>query len=219
MLYYLPSCNFTAAHKETSAVIRKYLQEKHNAETGACCRIMKNRLQPGDEVLQNCQNCTWIMQENRPDIPQASLYEFLLEDVAFPWPDYHGERITVQDCLRAAGKPAEQQAIRTMLERMNMVPVELAENRENTRFCGTWRYEPVSPANRRDEPQRCAWVDERGWITPAAPQEKQRIMQEWVKQYETDRVAVYCNSCLKGVLLGGADGVHVLDLAFAGMMK
>ncbi|MBR0214845.1 MAG: hypothetical protein IJL95_09010, partial [Solobacterium sp.] len=95
----------------------------------------------------------------------------------------------------------------------------LAENRENTRFCGTWRYEPVSPANRRDEPQRCAWVDERGWITPAAPQDKQRIMQEWVKQYETDRVAVYCNSCLKGVLLGGADGVHVLDLAFAGMMK
>ena len=216
MLYYLPSCNFTAAHKETSQIIRQYLSTR-GVETGGCCRVMKNRLQPGDSVVQNCQNCTWIMQENRPDIAQTSLYEFLLADETFPWPDYHGERITVQDCLRAREKPAEQRAIRTMLERMNMVPVELTENYEKAFFCGTWRYEPVSPANLRDEPERCAWVEERGLITPVDPAEKQQLMQEWVKQYETDRVAVYCNSCLKGVLLGGADGVHVLDLAFAGM--
>ena len=43
--------------------------------------------------------------------------------------------------------------------------------------------------------------------------EKQKEeLEKWVSQYTTDRVTVYCNSCLKGVQLGGADGVHILDL-------
>ena len=217
MLYYLPSCNFTAAHKETSAVIRKYLKEEKGLDIGVCCRVMKNRLQPGDEILQNCPNCAWIVGENDPQVIQKSIYEYLIEDDSFPWPDYHGERITVQDCMRSAERPQEQKAVRIMLERMNMVPVELEENYEKSRFCGTWTLEPMAANNLKDEPERCVWVEEHHLLTPVDPEEKKRRMEEWVRQYETPRVTVYCNTCLKGVLLGGADGIHVLDLAFAGL--
>ena len=217
MLYYLPSCNFTIAHKETSAVIRKYLKEQKGMDIGLCCRVMKNRLQDGDEILQNCPNCSWIIGENNPAVMQRSIYEYLIEDEMFPWPDYHGERITVQDCLRSAERPAEQHAVRTMLEKMNMVPVELEENYEKSRFCGTWLYDPVDPRNLKDAPERYAWVKETGMMTVLDPEEKLQRMKDWVSQYETDRVVVYCNTCLKGVLLGGTDGIHILDLAFAGM--
>ena len=38
-------------------------------------------------------------------------------------------------------------------------------------------------------------------------------MEEWVQQYQTERVVAYCNACVKGIVLGGARGVHLLQLA------
>ncbi|MBR3006827.1 MAG: hypothetical protein IKH68_09240 [Erysipelotrichaceae bacterium] len=53
---------------------------------------------------------------------------------------------------------------------------------------------------------------EEEYITVLPEEEQKKEMEKWVSQYTTKRVTVYCNSCLKGVQLGGADGVHILDL-------
>ena len=35
---------------------------------------------------------------------------------------------------------------------------------------------------------------------------------EWAKQYGDRRVVTYCTACLKGTLMGGAKGVHLMQL-------
>ena len=52
-------------------------------------------------------------------------------------------------------------------------------------------------------------------IIPVPEEEWEQRMQDHVSQYTTDRVVCYCNACLAGVKLGGANGVHILELAAA----
>ncbi len=46
---------------------------------------------------------TWVafLQEHSSQTKSISVWEILDEDNDFPWADYHGEVITVQDCWRA----------------------------------------------------------------------------------------------------------------------
>ncbi|MBQ6217229.1 MAG: hypothetical protein IJK53_07570 [Erysipelotrichaceae bacterium] len=209
--YYLPSCKFKAGHKETSEKIQAYLRAKEDHVICGCCRVSQGLFKEGDRVLTNCTSCAIITDECSPQTKEISIYEYLLEDKDFKWPDYHGERITVQDCYRSKHKPEMQKAIRECLKRMNMVPVEIEENYEKTMFDGIYRYMPISQSNLTLAPKYFSKMEEE-YITVLPEEEQKKEMEKWVSQYTTDRVTVYCNSCLKGVQLGGADGVHILDL-------
>ena len=59
------------------------------------------------------------------------------DDETFPYPNHHGEAVTVQDCWRSKENAAEQEAVRKLLRRMNFEVVELEENRERTKFAAT----------------------------------------------------------------------------------
>jgi hypothetical protein len=97
---------------------------------------------------------------------------------------------------------------------MNMRPVELEENHARTRFDGIYKYRRISDANLALAPKQYGRIQKE--FIDVQPEDVQKAqMSEWVKQYRTDRVVVYCNSCLKGVQLDGADGVHLLELITA----
>ncbi len=209
--YYLPSCRFKAGHKETSEKIQAYLRTKDDLVIAGCCRVSQGLFKEGDRVLTNCTSCAIITDEVSPQTKEISLYEYLLEDRDFKWPDYHGEAITVQDCYRSKHKPEMQKAIRKCLEKMNMVPVEIEENFEKTMFDGTFRYEPISASNLKLAPKYFEKL-QKEYIEVLPVEQQKKELENWVSQYKTDRVTVYCNSCLKGVLLGGANGIHILDL-------
>ncbi len=209
-VYYLPSCRFKAAHPETSRALQSWLRDK-GVKVCGCCRVSQNLFQAGDLVLNNCSSCAAITDEASPQADEISLYEYLLQDTAFPWPDHHGERITVQDCYRTIHKPHVQHAIRECLKRMNMVPVEIEENFDRTLFDGPFRYRPLAKSNLELAPRFYGKIRDE-YIEIIPKEEQIQRMKEWAEQYQTGRVAVYCNSCLEGVLMGGADGVHILDL-------
>lgn len=209
MIYYLPSCNFTAAHKDDSMKIRAWMKE-HGVTVAGCCRPTQNLLKEGDLVLHNCTSCNLITLEASPRADQMSVYEYLLNEASFPWPDFHGEEITVQDCWRARNNMNEMKAVRECLKRMNMVPVELENNYEKTAFDGPFLYTPVSQANLKIAPKTYGKIAEE--ITPLPKEDIAGIMKEWVKQYTTERTAVYCNACLRGIEMTDAKGVHLLSL-------
>ena len=94
---------------------------------------------------------------------------------------------------------------------MNMVPVEIEENYEKTKFDGVFRYQNVSQSNLDLAPKFFNRIQNE-YIEVIPKEEQKQFMEEWVKQYKTERVTVYCNSCLTGVLLGGTNGIHILDL-------
>lgn len=212
MYVYLPSCNFTAACPKSSAKIKAYLAQKPDMKVSGCCRPTQKTLTAGDTVLSICLTCSAITREVSPQAREMSFWEYVLTDPDFPWPDFHGEKMTVQDCWRARNKPALQHAVRDCMRRMNLEPVELEENFEKTQFDGVWRFsdKPVK-VNIGIAPVYFTEVRDHG-ITPLPPEEQQACMVEWAKQYRTDRVLTYCNACLKGVQMGGANGVHLMEL-------
>lgn len=211
MIYYLPSCKYKAAHPQSSQKIQRYLSGLPDVRIAGCCRVSQSLFAPGDTVLTNCTSCAAITDEVSPQAKECSVYEYLLGIPDFPWPDYAGEAITVQDCYRSRHKPAMMRAVRECLRRMDLRPVELAENLENTRFDGVFQFAPVAKGNLELAPAFFTPIQQ-SYVEPLPPEEQKKRMQEWVRQYRTDRVVVYCNSCLAGVRLGGANGVHLLDL-------
>ena len=48
-------------------------------------------------MVSICHNCSAIFEERHPEINSQSIWELILEDENFNYPNYHGEKITVQD--------------------------------------------------------------------------------------------------------------------------
>ena len=212
MYIYLPSCNFTAACPESSKKIKRYLSCKTDVMVAGCCRPAQKSLSQGDTVLTVCLTCSAITREVSSQVKEMSFWEYALTDPDFPWPDFHGEMMTVQDCWRARNLPKLQHAVRQCMERMNLVPVEIDENYENTQFDGVWRFSDAGvKRNISIAPEYFGRIRDHG-LEIIEPEEQKYRMEKWVKQYTTQRIAAYCNACLKGIQMGGARGIHLMEL-------
>ena len=211
MFRYYPSCNYTIASPEGSKKIKEYLKSNHNMEVEGCCRPGHKKLEEGDTAVTICQSCSIICRENAPFSNEVSVWEILDSDKNFNWPDLKGERITIQDCWRAKGKENLYKAVRSIMKKMNIEIVELEENYDNTEFCGVFRYNEMLPTNKKIAPN--FFVDYMANnIELHSTEEQQELMEVHCRKYTTDRVVCYCNACLRGVIQGGAKGVHLMDL-------
>ena len=216
MYVYFPSCNFTKASPQGTKKIREYLQQRYGVRVAGCCRPGHKTLEEGDIAVTNCQSCSAIIRENVPNVNEINIFQLLVNDEQFPWPDLGGESMTIQDCWRARNKPAVHEAVRAAMRKMNLNIVELAQNREDTPYCGVFRYNPMNPANLKIAPNYFGPGME-GQLQLCPPEEQQKRLEEHARQYTTARVAVYCNACLVGLNKAepatGVHGVHLLDLA------
>lgn len=211
MYVYLPSCNFTAALPEISEKIKQYLAAKSDVKVVGCCRPAQKQLTSNDTVLSVCLTCSAITKEVHSAGSEMSLWEYIINDQDFPWPDFHGEEMTIQDCWRARNNSQMLDAVRICMTKMNLKPIEISENREKTQFDGIWRYNPVLKKNMDIAPNYFHKVAQTG-LEIISPEEQTRRMRAWVGQYTTKRVATYCTACMKGVQLGGGNVVHLLEL-------
>ncbi len=208
MIFYLPGCDVRKNHPEAVGKMTAYMEDQ-GLRQAVCCRKDLGYIGEDDEIIQNCTLCDLVLRERLPENTVRSLYEFLL-DTGFDFPDYYGRVITVQDCWRTRNNRPLQDAVRECLRRMHFTVRELAENYENTRFCGVWLNNPAAPDLPAVTPELTAYLDQyRTILTPAEQQER---MKEWVSQYDTDYTAVYCNGCERGIRLGGGHPVHMIEL-------
>ena len=206
--YFYPGCKFTAHDKQASKALVAYCKTKLNAHIAKCCSIDYAIAQPEDTVLYICPTCALILAEANPGIHLVSLYEAILDDETFPWPDLQGEAITIQDCWRSHANPNMQHAVREVLTRMNATIVELEENFENTTFCGTSvlsepapRYEKVAPRLFADP-----------IFKPLPPEKQQQAMIEHATQYTTSKVVCYCTGCYAGIVQAGRTDIEAIHL-------
>ena len=141
----------------------------------------------GSTMVSLCHNCSAIFEERSPEIQRQSLWELILEDENFPYPNYGGEKITVQDCWRQKENRAEQDAVRELLRRMNFEVVELEENYARTKFCGYSLYQPQPPRNPKLAPKRFLYGAQ-GLFQEHSPEEKQRLMREHCAKISTENL-------------------------------
>ena len=215
MQYYFPSCKFTQMKPETSEKIKRFM-ETEGVRVVGCCRPGHKALSGWNDIaITVCETCSIIIGENRPAAKVISLYEWIDGLAGFPFPDYKGERITLQDCYRAKAKAAEKEAVRNVLRKMNMEVVELSGTEDELRFDGKFLFSPISAGNLALAPRRFAEIQKD--ITEKTAEEADAWLKEYCRRFQTKRVACYCNSCFAGLEQGLPEGkaaVHVAELLF-----
>lgn len=178
--YYIASCVFTSQFPELSLRIQNYVRERFGYTVVRCCvprykiREFEEKMPEGalrecwsslpdsglfaagDSVYSLCHNCNNIIGEMHPGVQVHSLWELIDSDSAFSFPNFHGLRAYVQDCWRSRDRIDEQNAVRSLLTKMNINVMELSDGREQTDFCGVSLYRP-SPREIRDWRQNTMW--------------------------------------------------------------
>lgn len=234
--FYVASCNFTEEYPEISKKIMNYVKEKFNMPIIRCCvanykveefenRMPENyreawkkiphyeKFPAGSTMISLCHNCSAIFEERHPEIKCLSLWELILKDDNFSFPDFHGEKITVQDCWRSKENRSEQNAVREILKKMNIEIVELEENFERTKFCGYSLYQPQPPRNALLAPKRFV-ANAKEFFQEHSQAEKEQLMKKYCAQFSTEKIIAYCHYCVRGLKLGNVNGIHLAEILF-----
>lgn len=210
---FLPACKVKVKYKYTSEKLQEYLEQKENAETVGCCKVFCKKVGADDSAIVICNNCAAIMEESSDVSKIDFVWNIIDSDPDFIFPDYHGEKMTIQDCWRAHEKRDVQDAIRSIMRKMNIDTVELDENYEKTKFCGADLLEPCTDIEKKFAPQRYA-VDGANMYKPLPKDEQEQYLKNYCKKITTDKVVCYCMACLDGIERGGKQAVHLLELIF-----
>ena len=233
--FFVAGCVFTKEYTALSKKVCDYLRGK-SVPIIRCCvdkykvaefenrmpenyrdewRAIKHfeKFPPGSTMISICHNCSAIFEERHPEIFRESIWEFILSDKNFPYKNFGGEKISVQDCWRSKENSAEQEAVRELLRRMNFEVVELEENHSRTKFCGYSLYQPQPPRNPKLAPKRFLH-GAKGLFQEHTPEQKKFLMQEHCARIPTEKVAAYCHYCVRGLKLGSKKVFHLAELLF-----
>ena len=203
---YFPSCNFTKASPEAAKRLRGYLKEK--MPVAGCCRFDKTSWPAGSTALYFCQACRETLEAKETNhLELENLFVWLSRQEDFPWQNYSGMTVNVQDCWRDRLHPEIFDAVRNILEKMKISVLELQDNREQSLFCGNLHMEPKDPNN-------VALLEQfPGVHLYELPEEVQKkLMAEQCATYTAPLTVTYCNRCTSGILLGGGNAVHLMEL-------
>ena len=237
MKYYIASCVFTSKFPELSFRIQKYIEERFGYSIARCC-VPKYKIkefeekmpegwirddwsnlkdcgdyQEGDEIYSLCHNCNNIIEEMHPGVQVRSLWELIDQDETFVFPDYSGLKVTLQDCWRARHRKQEQDAVRSLLKKMNIEVEELAVHGKDTMYCGHSLYREQPKRNPTLAPK--FYVEgAKGLFIPHTIEEQEQLMKQHASQYKTDVVVCYCHYCLEGLDMAKVDGRHIAHMLF-----
>lgn len=211
---YFPSCKFKAGYPETSKKLAEYITSRYGMTITGCCRGNLQLLKEGDTAVCICNTCSAFCDESSKARRIVSIWEIVAKDEQFPFPDYKGKEIALQDCWRAYDKRSEQDAVRELMRKMNIRVVELPENYEKTCFCGTGVLQMPPDYYHELAPKRFGKDAPNHFFQPYTDEDKIERMRVHCADITTEKVACYCVACANGINLGGKKSVHVMELLF-----
>ena len=210
---FLPSCKVKKQFGNASTKLKDYLEQTQSVETVGCCKVFCNKTTKDDTAVVICNNCAAIMEESSLVSNIEFVWKIIDHDENFDFPDYHGERMTIQDCWRAYEKRNVQDAIRSLMRKMNIDVVELKENYEQTKFCGADLLEECTDIERKFAPRRYV-LEGADMYHPIPKEDEDNWLKNYCRQIETEKVVCYCMACLDGIKRGGKQAVHLIELLF-----
>ena len=188
---YAPGCALMIYKPELAQKATDYL----NREFGnipqhlTCCRHEPN-LASGTQIINTCAGCDRRYRESYEGISTISLWEVLAGSSTFPFPTYQGLEMTIHDACPTRSEKRIHDAIRQLLEIMNVKVIEPQSTREQAICCGDSFYGTMP-------------------IAQVKAQMKNRS-----QQMPCDDVVVYCVSCIKSMFIGGKKPRYIVDLLF-----
>lgn len=189
---YFPSCNFAKASPQAAKKLRERL--KALMPVAGCCRVDPKEYPPGSQGLYVCQACRETLESRFPQLIPKNLFVWLDQEEPFPFPDYRGLTVSIQDCWRDREHPEIHQAVRSLLKKMGIQAREIPENRENADSCGDLHFPPRI----------------QGLASPK--EDPALIFAGQLEKHKGLPVLCYCNRCKAGIETAGGQGIHLLEL-------
>ena len=155
-----------------------------------CCRHEPHQLISKTEVINICPGCDKRFRNNYQNTTTISLWEILAESDYFPFPDYEGKQMSIIDACPTRDQERIHNAIRTLLEKMNISVVEPKHTRTKSTCCGDSFFGEI----------------------PTEMVKKQMVKR--TAEMPVEDVVVYCVSCSKSVFIGGKRPRYMIDLLF-----
>lgn len=187
---YAPGCALTIYKphlaEKTHETLNQILEPMPRLDI--CCRNHPE-LADGTQVINTCPGCDRRYRQNYEKSNTISVWEILAES-SYPFPDYHGEKMSILDACPTRDQPRVHDAVRTLLNKMNIQVIEPEKTRTNGTCCGDSYYEnnPVEVVKEK--------------------------MKTRASEMPVEDVVVYCVSCSKSMHTGGKKPRYLVDLLF-----
>lgn len=188
--YFNPGCALSIYKPGLEKTVFEYLKDNfpdiqlHKI----CCR---HNPQISEGVIINvCAGCDRRFSTLYEGVDTITLWEVLDKLDGFAFPDYAGMEVSIHDACPIRGKPAVHQAVRSLLAKMNISVKEVPACKDKSICCGDTFYGKIP-------------LDE-----------VHRLMTKRAQSMPSDRVVVYCVSCIKSMHIGGKKPLYLVDLLF-----
>lgn len=188
---YAPGCALMAYKPQLADRLKEVVTTLYGPmDTLLSCCFTQPKLEPGTQIITPCATCAEKYAKQYSDCDAL----FILTDIAnstdFPFPDYGGINMSIQDTCSARSHPEYLDTIRRLLKRMNINLVEPAKTGKRAKCCGQVFYGKLD--NCKVEAQMKIRADE----------------------MPCEDVVVYCASCIMSMTVGGKRPRYILDLLF-----
>lgn len=186
---FAPGCALRKYKPHLIYKIKNFLLENGiaNGEYEPCCKELLNPQE--DTILINCcPGCSHMFETKFLNVRSVTLWKILL-NTDFPFPDYHGEKMTIHDSCHARNRNSTEMQIasRELCRRMNIKLVEPADNFNEAKCCG---------GSAKDYETR------------------KKMALERAKDFPEKNAVVYCTGCVRSFSLTDVHPRHMLDLLF-----
>lgn len=187
--YFNPGCALSIYKPEMENKILKFLNENYReAALHKICCHHNPQLEAGSLIINVCAGCDRRFRSLYEGISTISIWEVLDGLDTFQYPDYKGLKVSVHDACPVREKPQVHQAVRNLLQKMNIEIVE-------TKCFGTHSI--------------CCGDD---FYTKLPIEKVHQKMKERADSMPCQEVCVYCVSCIKSMYIGGKTPRHLMDL-------
>ena len=188
---YAPVCALMAYKPELADKLKTMVEAIYGPmDTLLTCCFNDPMLEPGSCIVTPCVTCAERYIKNHPDCSSLLILELLAESNDFDFPDYGGMSMSIQDTCSAKTQPQVLQAVRRLLQRMNINLQEPQKSGAHSKCCGQLLY-------------------------GKAPLEKvENYMKGRASEMPCEDVVVYCSSCIMSMGVGGRRPRYLLDLLY-----
>ncbi len=188
---FAPGCALLIYKPELARKVLDFLNKDSGDinEHLTCCRHEPG-LEAGTNIINICAGCDRRYRQLYEGISTVSLWEVLAQSKTFQFPDYKGMEMTILDACPTRDQERVHNAVRTLLDKMNIKLIEPERTRAKSTCCGDSFY---------------------GALPVEAVKEQ---MKKRADEMPAEDVIVYCVSCCKSMHIGGKKPRYLVDLLF-----
>ncbi len=188
---YAPGCALLIYKPHLAEQIQKFFNTQTEMPAHTICCRHEPMLTIGTQIINTCPGCDRRFRELYEGVSTVSLWEMLADSDVFEFPNYQGSKMTIHDACPARSEERIHNAIRKLLNRMNIDIVEPPNTRSRSVCCGDSFYGQLP-------------------VDAVKSQMKKRA-----DEMPCEEVVVYCVSCVKAMHIGGKKPRYIVDLLFA----